>query len=47
MPVRAQPVAVWLQEDVVNGEAVVWQFAQFVEANVLPAAECTGLFVVL
>jgi hypothetical protein len=38
---------VWVQEVVVNAAAVVWQFPQFTAAKVVPAAECTGLFVLL
>ena len=44
---RVQPVEVWLQEVVVNAAAVEWQFVQFATAKVVPAAECTGLFVPL
>ena len=46
-PDRAQPVDVWLQEVVVNAAATEWQFVQFEAAKVVPALECTGLFVPL
>jgi hypothetical protein len=47
LPVRAQPVEVWLQEVVVKAAAVEWQFEQFAIAKVVPAAEWTGLLVPL
>ena len=49
LPWRAQPVAatLWVQEVVVKLAAVEWQFVQFTAAKVVPAAECTGLFVLL
>jgi len=46
-PGSAQPVDVWLQELVVNAAAVEWQLVQFEAAKVVPALECTGLFVPL
>jgi hypothetical protein len=38
---------VWLQEVVVKSAVTEWQFVQFAAAKVVPAAECTGLFVLL
>jgi hypothetical protein len=46
LPVSAQYVE-WLQEVVEYAAAVEWQFAQFLISKVVPAAECTGLFVAL
>ena len=47
LPWRAQPVLEWVQEVVVKLAVTEWQFVQFTAAKVVPAAECTGLFVLL
>jgi hypothetical protein len=44
IPVKANPVALWLKVAVVQLTGV-WHTAQFVAANCAPAVECTGLFV--
>jgi hypothetical protein len=45
--VSGQFVELWLQEVVVKAAAVEWQLVQFEAAKVVPALECTGLFVPL